>query len=57
MQETETFRNGIREYYGKVLKSTRDLKTNACCTSEYVQCRWDVYCRINWRVFRRLQCR
>lgn len=24
----------VREYYGKTLKGTKDLKTNACCTSE-----------------------
>ena len=26
----------MQEYYGSVLKSSRDLKTNACCTSERV---------------------
>lgn len=39
MQDTETSRKDIREYYGKVLKSTRDLKTNACCTSESIPAR------------------
>lgn len=24
----------VKEYYGKILQSTSDLKTNACCTSE-----------------------
>lgn len=24
----------VKEYYGKVLKGTRDLKTSACCTTE-----------------------
>ncbi len=36
MQNTENVRNDIQEYYGKVLKSTLDLKTNACCTSESI---------------------
>lgn len=30
---TEILEN-VREYYGKILKGTRDLKTNACCPSE-----------------------
>lgn len=33
---TETQRQDIQEYYGKVLQSSRDLKTNACCTSEAI---------------------
>ncbi len=28
--------NAIKEYYGKVLQSTRDLKTNACCCAESI---------------------
>jgi len=30
MNHIET-REGVKEYYGKVLQSTADLKTNACC--------------------------
>lgn len=30
---TEILEN-VREYYGKTLKGTKDLKTNACCSSE-----------------------
>ncbi len=30
----ETWTQEIQEYYGKVLQSSRDLKTNACCTSD-----------------------
>src|SRR5437762_2625555 len=26
--------NAVREYYGRVLKSTADLQTSACCTIE-----------------------
>lgn len=36
MQDTETFRKDIREYYGTVLKNSGDLKTNACCASEAI---------------------
>ena len=25
-------RSAVRDYYGKVLKKSTDLKTNACCT-------------------------
>ncbi|MAL17315.1 MAG: methyltransferase type 11 [Balneola sp.] len=28
--------NSVQEYYGKVLKSTNDLKTTACCTTENI---------------------
>jgi SAM-dependent methyltransferase len=28
--------NNVQEYYGKILKSTNDLKTTACCTSETI---------------------
>lgn len=32
----ETQRQEIQEYYGKVLRSSRDLQTNACCTSDFI---------------------
>lgn len=32
-EATATF-DSVKEYYGKVLSKTSDLKTNACCTSE-----------------------
>ncbi|WP_421773873.1 methyltransferase domain-containing protein [Gracilimonas sp.] len=28
--------NTVQEYYGKILKSTNDLKTTACCTAEAI---------------------
>lgn len=28
-------RESVKEYYGKVLSGTHDLKTNACCSTEY----------------------
>lgn len=28
--------SSVSEYYGKILSSTNDLKTNACCTSSFV---------------------
>jgi ubiquinone/menaquinone biosynthesis C-methylase UbiE len=34
VQETETRYGGVKEYYGKVLKKSEDLKTNACCVPE-----------------------
>ena len=27
-------RNSVQEYYGKVLKNSKDLKSNACCSVE-----------------------
>lgn len=27
-------KNKVKEYYGKVLKRSSDLKTNACCTPD-----------------------
>lgn len=35
----ESHRKKIREYYGEVLKSAADLKTNACCTSDALPAR------------------
>lgn len=32
----ETQRREIQEYYGKILQGSRDLKTNACCTSDAI---------------------
>ncbi len=32
----ETYRQEIQEYYGKILRNSTDLKTNACCTSDAV---------------------
>lgn len=26
--------NDVKEYYGKILKTKEDLKTNACCTGD-----------------------
>ncbi|MHC4187601.1 MAG: methyltransferase domain-containing protein, partial [Planctomycetota bacterium] len=34
VQETETRYDGVKEYYGEVLKKSEDLKTNACCVPE-----------------------
>ena len=30
----EVVRDEVKEYYGKILAKTEDLKTNACCTAE-----------------------
>ena len=30
---TDSIKEDTKEYYGKVLKKSTDLKTNACCTS------------------------
>ena len=27
-----TVQESVKEYYGKILQKTEDLKTNACCT-------------------------
>ena len=35
MQSTETLEQ-VKEYYGKVLSNSEDLKTGACCTSESI---------------------
>ncbi len=32
----ETTYSSVQEYYGKVLKSNQDLKTNACCTTDSI---------------------
>jgi len=32
--ETTTKIHEVKEYYGKVLQNSKDLKTNACCTTE-----------------------
>lgn len=32
-KDTEKIKDGVREYYGKELKSNDDLRTNACCCS------------------------
>jgi 2-polyprenyl-3-methyl-5-hydroxy-6-metoxy-1,4-benzoquinol methylase len=34
MERTDTIREQVREYYGKVLTNRDDLKTGACCSSE-----------------------
>ncbi|RMG39165.1 MAG: methyltransferase domain-containing protein [Candidatus Dadabacteria bacterium] len=34
MSTNGVIHEGIREYYGSVLKSNKDLKSNACCTAE-----------------------
>ncbi|RLA64458.1 MAG: methyltransferase type 11 [Epsilonproteobacteria bacterium] len=31
--ETDTTKQNVKEYYGDILQSTKDLKTNACCTT------------------------
>jgi SAM-dependent methyltransferase len=35
MPAKEQTRENVKEYYGKHLQGTHDLKTNACCSSEY----------------------
>ena len=35
MSATRTFEE-VRDYYSKVLQTSKDLKTNACCTSESI---------------------
>lgn len=32
LQDAISTKEEVRQYYGKILKSTRDLKTNACCS-------------------------
>jgi arsenite methyltransferase len=34
MENNNTIQDFVKEYYGKVLQSSKDLKTNACCTAE-----------------------
>ncbi|MFQ5571492.1 MAG: methyltransferase domain-containing protein [Rhodothermales bacterium] len=34
MQVTASTLDAVRAYYGKVLQNSKDLKTNACCTTE-----------------------
>lgn len=34
--ETATTLDAVKDYYGKVLQGTRDLKTNACCCAESI---------------------
>lgn len=36
MYETQKSKTDIQDYYGKVLKSSKDLKTSACCTNEAI---------------------
>jgi len=36
MSIKEKTRESVKEYYGKHLEGTHDLKTNACCSSEYM---------------------
>ena len=36
MNNNGTISTSVKEYYGKVLQSTKDLKTTACCTTEAV---------------------
>jgi SAM-dependent methyltransferase len=36
MRDIGSALDGVKEYYGRVLKNKRDLKTNACCTPESV---------------------
>ena len=36
MNNNGTISTSVKEYYGKVLQSTKDLKTTACCTTETV---------------------
>ena len=30
---TDTTKQKVKEYYGEILESSKDLKTNACCTT------------------------
>ncbi len=34
MKNTEEKIENVKEYYGNILQTTRDLKTNACCSME-----------------------
>ncbi len=34
MPETSTTKSSVREYYGQTLQTSRDLKTDACCTAD-----------------------
>ena len=36
MQESNAITDNIKNYYGKVLETNRDLKTNACCTADAI---------------------
>ena len=31
MQESDIVQEGVKEYYGKTLTKTEDIKTDACC--------------------------
>ncbi len=34
MDRPASIKESVKEYYGKVLKDSKDLKTSACCSTE-----------------------